>query len=88
MTLSQACGLVAAEYSMKLIRARKAQAAGEPIEYDVKAYEGSKKGWTVLDATTACMFTRVYNACNETNRAKLDRLPALKAINVCWRVCS
>lgn len=86
MTLSQVCGIVVANSSMKLIQPRKTQDESGLIEYDVKDYEGNKRGWVLLDSFTANAMTSVYNAINETQRAKLDSMPALKAINLCWKL--
>ena len=44
------------------------------------------QGWVYLDAWTASAVCAVYNALNETNKAKLEKLPPMAAISVCWRL--
>lgn len=86
MQLHAICQQIVAEKTMKLIRPRKkAHEPGTPYEYDVKDYEGNKRGWTVLDGFTASMFVQVWAQLNDANRAKLAKLPALQAINICWK---
>lgn len=72
---------VVEEKSYMLIRNRK-----NSNEYDVKAGEGSKRGWTYLDGYSASAVVNVYNALNLENKLKFESLSALKAINVAFRL--
>lgn len=85
MTLSEAAGIVTATQSYKLIRPCKAQAEGAPIQYDVKPYEGAKRGWVLLDGMTAQAVTLVYNALDQARREKFDRMSADRALSVVWK---
>lgn len=44
------------------------------------------QGWVYLDAWTASAVCAVYDALNETNKEKLEKLPFMAAINVCWKL--
>lgn len=66
-----------------LLRPRK----DEPMEYDCKdAFTGNKRGWFYLDLFTSSAITQVYDAINETNREKLDRLPIARIARICFQM--
>lgn len=55
----------------KLLRERK----DAPREYDCKdMFTGKRRGWFYLDTFSASAIVQVYDALNETNRAKYERL--------------
>lgn len=86
-TLAEIAGAVVASHSMKLLRPLLNQPQGEAIKYQFKDWCGNKTNrWTLLDAQTAHVINTVYNAVNEENRAKFDRLPLEKAIAVAWKM--
>ena len=83
MTGIQAANQVVCEKQVHLMRPRK----GEPGQYDVKPYcEGSKRGWFYLDLFTASYITAVYNALNESNKAKFAAMPIQKMASVAFKV--
>lgn len=74
---------VAAEHQAVLFRERK----GEPGQYDIKPlFTGSKKGWVILDGFSASAIVQVYNALNETNKAKFAALPLVKMATVAFKL--
>lgn len=86
-TLAEIAGLILSNHSLRLVRPVKDQIEGEPIKYEFKDYEGNKTNrWVLLDAVTANAIATVYNALGEDNRAKFDRLPLCKAVNVVWKL--
>lgn len=61
----------AAEDGAHLFRPRK----NEPGQYDCKPmFTGSHRGWTIMDSFSASAIVAVWNALNETNRAKYENL--------------
>lgn len=56
--------------------------------YDVKFDGGNKRGWTILDSWSASVYLTVFNACSDENKAKLDRMPIKKALNVAFNIVS
>ena len=68
----------------QLVRPRK----NAPGEYDCKHFAegGNKKGWAYVDHVTANAVITVFNALNETNQAKLAKLPLNKIVTVCWKL--
>ncbi len=55
-------------------------------QYDCKPmFTGSKKGWIALDVMTSGAILAVYNALNETQRAKFDNIPLGKLVDFCWK---
>lgn len=86
MKLSDACKQVMLSQSMHLVRVSKQQEAGGPINYDVKPWEGNKRGWTLLDVFTASAVSKVYDAVNDKNKDALDRLSLRSAVNVCFKM--
>lgn len=75
--------MVVNESQCMLIRARK----DSPGEYDYKeAFQGKKKGWVYLDGFTSSAVVQIHNALNDTNKIKFESLPAMKAIDVTWRL--
>ena len=69
---------------VQLLRIRK----DAPGQYDVKdAFCGRKTGWFYLDSFTASAIAQIYAAVNETNRAKLDKLPIERLADIAFRAC-
>lgn len=60
----------------------------EPGQYDAKAWGtgGRKKGWTLLDLFSASAVCAVYKAVNEENKAKLEKLPPLRVVSICFKL--
>ncbi len=56
-------------------------------EYDVKPlFTGSKRGWAVMDATTANAIHTVREALKDNpNVAKFDRIPLGKLLDFVWK---
>lgn len=86
MKLSEVCAKVLEEKQAYLIRPSRQQEEGEAVRYDVKPWEGNKRGWTILDMTTSSAYSMVYKAINDENKAKLERLPLMKAVAVAWKL--
>ena len=76
----------ARENGCQLVRLRK----NTPGEHDCKSfhYGGSKKGWIYLDSFTASNVINVYNAVKEEHKQRLEKLPLIKLIDICWKVVS
>jgi hypothetical protein len=49
------------------------------IGYDVKPWEGSKRGWTALDLFSASTILALWTALSPDNRARLEALDPVKA---------
>ena len=61
--------------------------AKEPGQYDVKDWPGgNKRGWTMLDITSAGAIVAVYNGLNETNKNKFASLPLIKMAIVAFKL--
>lgn len=91
MTISQIANEVVAAKSAKLIRYRKESVASGVAQYDAKdLFTGSKRGWTILDLTTASALCAVFGAEAIANvperRAKLENLPLGRLVDFCWKV--
>lgn len=71
----QSCGI-------QLIRSRK----DAPADYDCKNWEGNKRGWYFLDATTASAIVAVREALRPDHQSHFDALPLQKAVTVCWKL--
>lgn len=73
-----------------LIRPRKApRVKGQPIHYDVKPlFTGNKRGWVLLDITTAHAMQTCYNALSINNRIKWDCIPIMKLVDFTWNSVS
>jgi hypothetical protein len=55
------------------------------IQYDVKdLFNGKTRGWQVFDLFTAGAFCAVYNALNDENKSKFDRVQMPKLLNLVW----
>ncbi len=91
MKLIEAARKVIEDHQAQLIRPKKTQVQGEPIQYDAKDWNGNKKGWTILDSTTANVMCKVY-AKVEAERpemiAKFDRAPLPNAIAFIWAIAN
>lgn len=63
---------------------------GEARQYDVKPlFTGNKKGWSLLDLTTANALCTCYNALTtEENRQKWDKISVFRLIDVAWKCLS
>lgn len=88
MRISEIAKQVKDEHQCKLIRLRKGFKKVnkfDPIEYDCKDYEGSKRGWVFLDAMTANAIVACYEALNDENKAKFDSIPLTTLIQFCWK---
>jgi hypothetical protein len=70
----------------KLVRYRKQQwVKGQAIEYDVKPlFTGNKRGWILLDHTTASALDACYQALSPDNQAKWDRIPLTRLVDFAW----
>jgi hypothetical protein len=85
MTAIEAARKVYTEKSCHLLRPRK----DEPAQYDVKdAFTGKKRGWFYLDLFTASAIVKVHEAVNESNRAKLEKLPITTLARICFQMVS
>ncbi len=75
-----------AEHSAKLARPRK----DCPGEYDARDYceSGNKRGWMLIDATTANAVTRVHEALSPANQAKFENLSLLRMVDIAWKLVS
>jgi len=83
MTALDAARKVVNESQCVLLRPRK----GEPLRYDCKAtFTGKKKGWFYLDLFTSSVIVKVWEAINETNRAKLEKLPIQRIASICFQL--
>lgn len=68
-----------------LIRPRLPFVKGEPKEYDIKPlFTGNKRGWVVLDLTTANAMNTVYNALSEENQRKWDNIHVVRLVEFTW----
>ena len=56
-------------------------------EYDVKPlFTGNKRGWVVMDATTASAIHTVREALKDNpNVAKFDRIPLPRLLDFVWK---
>jgi hypothetical protein len=70
MTIDDAVRTIVETNSAHLIRYRKDSVLSGIAQYDVKAYEGSKRGWVLCDLFTASAIHAVFNALSEQNKAK------------------
>lgn len=58
---------------------------GEPRQYDVKPlFTGNKRGWTMLDLTTANALQTCYNALSEASQEKWNRISVFKLVDFAW----
>lgn len=82
MTAIDAARIVYTQHQVHLMRPKK-NAPG----YDLKeAFSGKKKGWFYLDGFTASAICKVYDAVNDANKAKLEKLPVEKLARICFSV--
>ncbi len=55
-------------------------------QYDCKPlFTGSKKGWMVMDITTASAMLAIYNALKPEHQKKFDNIPLGKLIDITWK---
>lgn len=85
MTFSQIAQAVVEQKQCHVFRPR----LNEPGQYDAKAWGtgGRKKGWTLLDSFSASAVCAVYNAINDENKAKLEKLPPVRIVSICFKLC-
>jgi len=57
----------------------------EDCRFKADAYGRKPRGYMVFDMFTASAVNTVYNALNAENKAKLDSMPIMKAVGVCWK---
>lgn len=90
MTITQIAQQVLEEHSAVQIRLPPGikQIKCAPKEYDWKPlFCGSRRGWTVLDATTANAIMTVYRGIQSDDlRSKFDTIPLVQLIGFCWRM--
>jgi hypothetical protein len=93
MTASQIAQQVKESKSAVQVRYRKNPAGKDlvlrdesgNIQYDVKdLFNGKSRGWQVFDLFTASAVCTVYNALNDENKAKFDRVQLPKLLNLVW----
>lgn len=62
------------------------QRQDDPLQYDVKPmFTGKRRGWFYLDSFSASAIVAVYDALNETNRAKFERMRIDKMAGLAFR---
>lgn len=84
MTISAVTKQVTTEKQAVMLRSRGVAPTGNR-EYDVKPlFTGNKRGWFILDLFTASAIQNIYNAINEDNRAKFDRIPLPSLVKVAF----
>lgn len=72
-----------ADEACKVARQKK----GQPGQYDCKGfYEGSHRGWTVVDLFTASTVCQVHDALKPENQAKFASLPLVRMAEVAFAV--
>jgi len=86
MFASQIQKQIVDNHSACLIRPRKEERVkGQPIQYDVKPlFTGNKKGWVLLDVTTAHALQTCYNALSPANQERWDRISIIKLVDFTW----
>lgn len=83
MTAIDAARIVVKD-GVHLLRQRK----DDPLQYDCKpAFTGKSRGWFYLDAFSASAIIQVYDALNETNRAKFERMRIDRMVGLAFRFC-
>lgn len=58
-------------------------------DYECRTFDHEPRadqGWVYLDAYTASAVSAVYEALGPQNRASLEKLPAMAAISLCWKL--
>ena len=55
-------------------------------QYDCKPlFTGSKRGWIMLDITTAGAMRAVYNALKPELQPKFNNIPLGRLVDFCWK---
>lgn len=54
--------------------------------YDCKQYEGSKRGWSLLDHFSASAVCVVWHNLNEENKKKFEKLSLPKMVAVSFKL--
>lgn len=85
MTSIDAARKVTAEKTCYVLRPRLDGTVGQ---YDSKPFfgKGHKRGWFYLDLFTASHIVALYNALNETNKAKYASLPIMRQAELAFRL--
>lgn len=78
MKLSEVCEKVIADKTAVLVRDRKEGGL------EVKPYAGNKRGWVLLDLTTASVCCQVFDRVKPKVKTTLDSFPAKKAVRIIW----
>ena len=58
----------------------------QTLRTSVHEHQATEIDGVLVDATTANCITKVYDALNEDNRAKLASMPIVKMANICWEL--
>lgn len=83
MTGIQVAKEVVKTQQLHLVRNRQ----GTLGEYDAKpAHTGKAKGWFYVDLFSASAIVAVWEALNEENRAKFEKLPIARMAEVAFQV--
>lgn len=82
MTLYEACKKVVEGSSAVLIRPVK----GEKDSYSVKAFEGNKRNWLLVDSWSASCYIKVYEAISDVTREKLITNTPIKQFTIAFKV--
>lgn len=60
---------------------------GQPGMYDTKPFfQGSKRGWVLVDLFSASVYLKVHDALNDTNRAKFAEMDLIKAVKIAYKL--
>ena len=78
MNLLEVCQKVCNEHQCHNIRVFKGELQAQP-------WDGNKKGWTILDATTANAFVCVYNHLRQDQKEKLLGMEPFRALDIAWK---
>lgn len=81
MTFIEYCQTVRSK-GLHMIRPRDGQLA----QYSLKEpFESELQGWVWLDAVTADVVCRVYDALSPERQKKCQSLSATAIVNICWK---
>ena len=83
MTAFEAIRKVRETGTAHLLRPRK----DEPGRYDMRPYgAGNKRGWVILDITTAGAVLTVHGRLSRMNQDRLEKMPLGRLVEVCWKL--
>lgn len=60
-----------------------------PLRYEVREFAehlGENHGWIILDAMTASLCLQIHGALNEEHKQDLEAKPALRIVDLCWKL--